>query len=66
MGNLLAVQACKLKNALVEPPRLERWCGVMTMQVGLGYGEDYEDEDEDMLPAAAAAASGGDSCLIPL
>jgi hypothetical protein len=64
MGNLLAVQACKLKNALVEPPRLERWCGVMMMQVGLGYCEDYE--DEDMLPAAAAAASGGDSCLIPL
>jgi len=66
MGNLLAVQACKLKNALVEPPRLERWCGVM-MQVGLGYCEDYGDEDEDMLPAAAAvAASGGDSCLIPI
>jgi hypothetical protein len=38
----------------------------MMMQVGLGYGEDYEGEDEDMLPAAAAAASGGDSCLIPL
>jgi hypothetical protein len=38
----------------------------MTMQVGLGYGEDYEDEDMLHAAAAAAAASGGDSCLIPL